>query len=311
MQKTNRSDKLIKKEGKQKTQSDETTNKPSEALRYYIKIANLAPFNADLDFDADGSEQFNDWAEKHQINQYPKLYEHLSEEPEQGFDWVANFILFKSIRNFMKVFVEVAEEYRKECELNEKYLDLIRQKENPALITIVEPLLNGGTFVLHYPATTRWAYYSEKKRPGLAKRFFEAASISYKLTAENHHAVISGTGSLDMVEGTDLRRLKKCLQCSSIFWAYRLNTIFCSNKCSNFYHQREILDDSDRKAIANARRSHSRFNKQVDNLRKELKNAKTETKKKEINKWLLQAIDKRTKAAKKHTDLKKKLGKNK
>ena len=51
------------------------------------------------------------------------------------------------------------------------------------------------------------------------------------------------------LEGIDVRRLKMCKECESVFWAYRLDARYCSNECGNLKRVKEFQKKAKAKDI--------------------------------------------------------------
>ncbi|MBA2493945.1 MAG: hypothetical protein H0V31_04530 [Acidobacteria bacterium] len=301
---------------------DKITNKPPEILLEFIKDANLVPFDADFSFDLPDNPcgegvSFLSWADEHNLRQYSKLFRRLLDVEREGGFWQVTFNEIKKNREFMKLLVEITEKFQKELEQERKHTadceELIRlgikvQRERGVKLrkNYIPPRRE-----MHFKITTEKTFLSEivlfdetriKKNENyeLAKRLSNIASDFFSLTLDgNYRGNLSLSVFSDVIEGTDFRRLKKCIVCSNIFWAYRLNTKFCQKKCSNQYHQKEIIKNPKRKNVVNARRSKTRFDKKVDEARKLLRETENEFEKMEINKHLQKTVFKRQCAAKK------------
>ncbi|MBA3335407.1 MAG: hypothetical protein H0T08_07340 [Acidobacteria bacterium] len=306
------------------------TNKPPDILLEFIKHANLVPFDADFSFGLPDNPfgegvSFLSWADEHNLRQYSKLFRHLLDvEKKPGF-WQVTFTEIKKNREFMKLLVEITEKFQKELERERKELERERERERIMRLGVQAQRELGIKHPKNYISpkrkrnfkiTTEKTFLSDiaflgetkikkNENPELAKRLANIASDFFSLTLdENYRGNLSLGVFSDVIEDTDFRRLKKCIVCSDIFWAYRLNTKFCQKKCSNQYHQKEIIKDPKRKDVVNARRSKTRFDKQVAEAQKMLRNAKTNLHKVEAKKKLQSAISKRTAAAQKLNDLK-------
>lgn len=282
----------------------------SKALRRYIKLANLVPSAVEFDkyFSREDTAQvvsrddpyFKQWAEKEMLRQYPKLFRYLSLTAKQrGSLWATALDNFKTARNFMKIFVEIAEEYqialannqRKEKKLRESIEALLKSHNAGAeayieLDTLLQqnPLVN--YFKISYVDTTSQIYNSlstqkqldafrtarSKETKILAQKLYNLAFGFISLTVENNQAKISFGDYLDVIQSTDLRRLKRCVVCSNILWANPLNKKFCSIKCANVQLQRNLRANPERRAEINKRRvDNYKQNKKVKKL-KEKKN---------------------------------------
>jgi hypothetical protein len=106
-------------------------------------------------------------------------------------------------------------------------------------------------------------------------------------------------------EKIDTRRIKECQNCSRFFWAKRIGKGIenkVCDKCSNAQRQRDFQKKN--KDLINARRSKSRFDRQVKEAQKDLRNAKTDFDKVKAQETLQSAISKRTIAAHKLNNLK-------
>lgn len=62
------------------------------------------------------------------------------------------------------------------------------------------------------------------------------------------------------LQGADATRLKIC-KCKKVFWAHRKNTKYCSDKCSNFYRQKEFISDEKKRRKSNEQRRENYKNK--------------------------------------------------
>jgi hypothetical protein len=85
---------------------------------------------------------------------------------------------------------------------------------------------------------------------------------------------VTKTGKLDFksdlvaktLQDADATRLKIC-QCKKVFWAHRKNTKYCSNKCSNFYRQKEFISDEKKRRKSNEQRREHYKNKKLGIVR--------------------------------------------
>ena len=276
-------------------------------------------------------------ADQQNLRQYPKLFRYLALVAKNTGRWQYDFERIKHIREFIEVLVEIAEEYQIQLlnipKFNNQLKDSARAvldsrlPNNPAIPEIKsekEEILQKLTQIdiyfnlnyLDFSQTNRKKYDrgaakalwrpETGKRQKLIKKLYEFALGFISLGVENHLAVLSFGDFLDALQGTDLRRLKRCLVCSNAFWAYRLNTKYCSDKCSDNYHQKKQRFDPLKNEIINARRSKNRFNKQYETAQKSLIKAKTDDERAIAQKSLDQALSKRTRAAQKLIELKRK-----
>ncbi len=266
----------------------ETNNKPPRELRRFIKLSNLVPNSAEIDFYAYDlkftEEEFenpylyfvSNWSEKHNLRQYPKLFRYLAFLAKRGTWWQSAFHEFKEIRRFIIVFVEITEMYQ---EVQQKKLECLKMLEDkrgslPNFLyeTSTDLYTNiTGDFHLYYGQERLRQHLSPDKMSSLAinlfdrqwkekadrlsKELFEITTgfVSLKMN-ENHKGNISVGRFSDIIEETDFRRFKKCLACSNAFWAYRLNAKFCSKKCSNKYYQRQLRANPERREERNFQR---------------------------------------------------------
>lgn len=96
-------------------------------------------------------------------------------------------------------------------------------------------------------AKKAWFYKNEKLNK-LTKQLFEVAVNTFQIEINENYQLQFNLGDfLNSISEVDLRRIKKCEDCSNILWAYRLNTKFCSKKCSNSHHQRIFQNKTETK----------------------------------------------------------------
>ncbi len=235
---------------KQKDNSDKLSraiNRPGKTLEKFIERASLTPLNADLDFDF---SPFSVTEVIPNLKQYPKLFNYLSVEVNQDCFWQVAFDEIKKIREFIKIFVEIAEHYQEACKRateNERLMRLGYGKPLPE--EILSDLRNINFHITNKPYSNSLLGgplfpkgAREIEIDALAVRLSSFMVNSFSLTVDKNHLAnisISQGEFLDVIKGTDLRRLKKCLVCSNVFWAYRLNAKFCSMKCSDNFHKRK------------------------------------------------------------------------
>ena len=64
--------------------------------------------------------------------------------------------------------------------------------------------------------------------------------------------------------GIEIGRLKRCLNCKTVFWAYRLNAKYCAESCSDTYHRKIYLSNESKRTALNQQRriTYARKNEQ-------------------------------------------------
>lgn len=68
------------------------------------------------------------------------------------------------------------------------------------------------------------------------------------------------------LQGADAARLKIC-KCKKVFWAHRKDANYCSDKCSNFYRQKEFMSDEKKRRKSNEQRRENYKNKKLGIVR--------------------------------------------
>jgi predicted nucleic acid-binding Zn ribbon protein len=235
---------------------------PSEALLKFIEIANLIPFDKELTtFDEEEIKKDFPLLAKYLSSFTPTMYEPIP--------YVSKLLDFIRTRDFMKVLVEISERY--EIHLNSQ-----------SQIEITEGFTDKD--VKEWMKFTKFRITSKPKynlmkvstlgTEELGERLFDVSIQFIELTTDDEHQIrIKTNGLLKEIEGCDLRRFKKCVVCQKFIYAYRLNTKFCSKRCSNYYFQKEYLSDEKKREAWNERRKENREHKRkMKKLKEEKKN---------------------------------------
>lgn len=267
----------------------ENANKPTQELLDFIKLFNLVPSDIgvnrvsdnriELVFLVEGKlvnsywqENFDSEWDNYYLGEYPKLRKYLSTIAKaDGVEWMSAFGRFKMARDFITIFFQVAEKYREN----------LKQRKNPKSIYGYESVTPNivvdawikekeqmvkESFNVTYPAydptdesklaiRDRLEVLSPARNRDLGRELL-AFAISYvSLEIDDEHLTrISFSKFINAIEEIDLRRLKKCVICSKVFWAYKLNKKYCSKKCSNKYHEKPYPKDQQTKDKINERR---------------------------------------------------------
>lgn len=289
-----------KKQAGNSNKESSATNTPLGTLIKFIGLNNLVPYDADLDFDVPplwGAEVTPN------LKQYPKLFNYLSVEANQGYFWQVAFYEIKKIREFIKTFVEIAEQYQEACKRATEFERLARVGfGKPLPEEILSDPRNINFHITNKPYSN--SLLGEPLFPkgareieinALAARLFSFVVDSFSLTVDKNHLAdisISQSEFLDAIKGVDLRRLKKCLICSNVIWAHRLNTMFCSKECSNEYYQQLYQSDPEK------RKKYNKQRKEVYQSKKEQKEAErflSEEKQNSRREWQNQDFSKKEK----------------
>jgi hypothetical protein len=115
------------------------------------------------------------------------------------------------------------------ADLNEKYAEInIRYQE---LLATRDEL----TFLASYTQrvfTKENNYQSQDSTYLLCNRQSDKVSMGFLLVENNGTARIQKSLFAEAVDGIDVRRIRLCEACEKLFWAGRLDQIFCSKTCS-------------------------------------------------------------------------------
>lgn len=230
----------------------QAVKKPSEELLEMIRIANLVPFVEEIDLGH----------RLEHINNFPLLAEHLlSIDPDSKSEAYFNaYYDFVDIRNFIKVLVEISEDYQDYLKTQAKLNWLIAQARAETLIlpnaeTLILP--NAETILPKFEVTS-----VSRDTVHFHKRLFDIITFYLKLTTDESHQIkVEFRGFVETIKGQDLRRFRKCFTCQKFFWAYRLNTKFCERKCLDRNHQKKIRQDPVKNFKINEQRRENRIYK--------------------------------------------------
>jgi hypothetical protein len=102
---------------------------------------------------------------------------------------------------------------------------------------------------------------------------------------------------MDIFTENDIRfyRIQRCKACSKFFWAKRIDAKSCGHKlCAETLSGKDY--QAKNKDLISARRSKNRFDRQVDEAKKAVKNAQTEIEKESANKRLQSFMSKQARA---------------
>lgn len=165
----------------------------------------------------------------------------------------------------MRIFIEITKSYQEIHNQTEKQIKFSHETGNQFLIKSSEFRWEEKLFNITYGSSSFRAAESERKYPGLPKRLFDSVKGFLSVSVnENHRGIVSFGSLLHVIQGTDFRRLRNCVVCSSIFWAYRLNAKFCSKKCSNVHHQR-LYQTENRETINSKRKENYQYKRRKKN----------------------------------------------
>lgn len=241
----------------------QTQNKPLDELLKIMEAINLIPYDAKMEFENQDIKR-----------EFPPLMEYL-ESPQSAYllafpFWQFRLVKLLKIRDFMKVLVEISEQYQLYLEGKPNLEDLIKIHFKEAGNNYTLPQFE-VVFTSKNSLEERVSIFDNS---GLGKRLFETGInfLSLKVD-ESHEMKIEWSGLMKTIQGCDIRRFRKCIVCQKFFWAYRLNTKFCSKSCSNVYHQRIYLTDEDKRKAYNEKR------RKTYESKKELKQGKERRKK--------------------------------
>ncbi|HEX8396400.1 MAG TPA: hypothetical protein VF644_03070 [Pyrinomonadaceae bacterium] len=253
-----------------------------------IELSNLVPFDAELkpfdvferwmDFMPELHDRPDEFYAKWltQLKSFPKLVDYILSEvsrevsktealyekhgvseplsPEYGRSHAFyTFHQFVKTREFVKLLVEISEKYRNDLKIEER----ISKRDSELGIEPIFPPWSSQFRISSKSAdsSARTAFLKPLDPERFGERLFEVAVKHINLRTDVSHQIkIEFSGFLEWLPGLDLRRFKKCLVCKKIFWAFRLNTDFCSTKCLNIYHQRRYQSDPEKRLAYNKRR---------------------------------------------------------
>ena len=300
---------------------DKLRTKPSEKISEIITIANLVA-DGELDsFEKLDISKFShnelfglalglNWVKKN-FEHNAKLKEYLLNSTTLS-DLDERFNFFIRSRELLSTLVKVSEEYEEELAFN-KRMNLGQAIKNPS--NYAEPVakkfaeqLAVVTFDVRssprFSFTSLFSAFSSTftKRADLGTRLLESLSkdaSKFFINKSEHRLSFAFTGLFEEIHDHDIRRFRKCKECKSFFWAYRLDQICCSKKCSIQARQKKVRSNEKKRHVINARRSKNRFDKQVIEARATLRKAKDGAEKQQANDKLLAVIKKRQNAAKK------------
>jgi hypothetical protein len=100
---------------------------------------------------------------------------------------------------------------------------------------------------------------AQKILPSLADRNddFESSGFSVPVKLYRDQGVIAASGTfLAALEGTEADRIRRCEICERIFWAPRINSACCTQKCRKNFNKRESR--AAQKKLAKKKQSHER-----------------------------------------------------
>lgn len=220
---------------------ESSDSKPSDELLFILKVVNFIPYAIELE--GNRSELIKLTSEYDELKKYIRSFS----KDLYSKNALSGFRVFVILREFMKVIVDISEEYRNYLEQTEKNNKLTARKFS------VSPHDSPNELGLRLVTFTMW--------------FLRLT------TDESHHIKIEWDSLAETIQNQDLRRFKKCVVCNKFIWATRLNKKYCSNKCSNLYHQRLFQSDE---------KKHQEFKEKrrlANKARKTLKEAKERRKK--------------------------------
>lgn len=93
------------------------------------------------------------------------------------------------------------------------------------------------------------------------KQFLTAMPTEVIIAVDSQGFLDAEVKSFTRFNKIDPKRLKKCLWCGNIFWAFRLNMKYCSDICSNAHHQKLFRADEKKRKDYNEKRKAARQSK--------------------------------------------------
>ena len=296
-------------------------SQPSEKVLELIEIANLdakEPVTGYLKLDM--SKMPDD-----ELSALNKAREYVEENFENNLK-LKNYLLkgataidlqnrfenFLHSKQLLSMLVEVSNEYRREIDEVETPFRIEVKKEYDQKVGLSLPSGRQRIWNVFKPKTPPKDLIPKDLIEEYIWRLFKLLNRNdseFFINKNEHKLSFMYSSLFDEIHRHDIRRFRRCVECKSFFWAYRLDQIYCDKKCSNVRRQKRARSSEIKRRITNARRSKTRYEREVRTAQAVLKKAKSKAAKEKANKRLQSLIDKRTKAAQKLNNLKKEKGK--
>jgi hypothetical protein len=225
--------------------------------------------------EAKDNEHEPEWVDKSEWKTFSESKGARSRRFREAFDQ------FVRTRGQIKLLAQIGDEFREHVERRRREI----KEDHQLVLKIVGPSVEQDTKSLKKINAT----YQKRLRDASKERLelhtnihgLRAPNAHRKMLAETYFKIISQpvitvgeNGVSTEFRGThifelhDPRRIKQCPQCQKVFWGPP-NKRFCTDKCSNGFHQEIFLSDPANRASHNENRKMKRKEKKEEEIAEE------------------------------------------